>query len=66
MLQADRNTLAACAVFERVRAGEPLTMALIGEVMAETGASAWAASSIHWQVRNWLGAVEGTKRLGRR
>ncbi|MGO9154795.1 hypothetical protein [Mycobacterium sp.] len=61
----DRIDLASFEVWARVQAGEPLTLALCEQVIAERGSTV-SAHSVHYQVREWCTEIKQTHRLGQR
>jgi hypothetical protein len=53
------------AVWERVQAGEPLTMQLCQRVVAELGSTA-RPNAVYFQCRQWDSGITQTRQLGRR
>ena len=52
-------------VFERVQAGEPLTIELCRRVVAELGSCA-RPNAVYFQCRQWDSGITQTRQLGRR
>jgi hypothetical protein len=52
-------------VIERVEAGEPLTLGLCREVVAELGSTA-RPNSVYFQCRQWQAGISQNRRLSRR
>ena len=64
-MRQDKIDTAGFEVWARVRAGQPLTMALCHQVIAESGSTA-NAQNVYFQVRQWQAETTRTRRLGRR
>jgi hypothetical protein len=62
----DAIDAAGFTVWARIQAGgEPLTMALCREVVAESGSTA-RANAVYFLVRGWESGITRTRRLGGR
>jgi hypothetical protein len=56
---------AGFAVWARIQGGEPLTLALCREVVAELGSTA-RPNAVYFQCRQWDSGITQTRQLGRR
>jgi hypothetical protein len=56
---------AGFAVWERVQAGEPLTVQLCQRVVAELGSTA-RPNAVYFQCQRWHSGISYTRQLGRR
>jgi hypothetical protein len=61
----DAIDAAAFAVWARIQAGQPLTLALCREVITELDSTA-RANEVFYLVRQWRSEVSRTRRLGGR
>ena len=64
-MRQDIIDAAAFEVWARIQAGEPFTMSLCHQVIAETNSTA-RAHRVYRQVQQWQADTDRTRRLSRR